>query len=81
SRAPLMARASTPHDSVTNIKNDNKYGCRNSLNDAIKRGTDHLQSGKQALVIGYGVVGKGSSQSLRQVGMIVKVAEVDPICA
>ena len=62
-------------------KNDNKYGCRHSLNDAIKRGTDHLLSGKQALVIGYGDVGKGSAQSLRQEGMIVKVSEVDPICA
>ncbi|WP_039792173.1 adenosylhomocysteinase, partial [Pseudomonas agarici] len=49
--------------------------------DAIKRGTDHLLSGKQALVIGYGDVGKGSAQSLRQEGMIVKVSEVDPICA
>lgn len=66
---------------MTKSKNDNKYGCRHSLNDAIKRGTDHLLSGKQALVIGYGDVGKGSSQSLRQEGMIVKVAEVDPICA
>src|SRR5690606_6540681 len=52
-----------------------------SLNDAIKRGTDHLLSGKQALVIGYGDVGKGSAQSLRQEGMIVKVSEIDPICA
>mgnify|MGYP001826215650 FL=1 len=54
---------------------------RQSLNDAIKRGTDHLMSGKKALVIGYGDVGKGSSQSLRQEGMIVKISEVDPICA
>ena len=69
------------NDSVTKSKNDNKYGCRHSLNDAIKRATDHLLSGKKALVIGYGDVGKGSSQSLRQEGMIVKVAEVDPICA
>ncbi|PFN84506.1 adenosylhomocysteinase, partial [Bacillus sp. AFS076308] len=69
------------NDSVTKSKNDNKYGCRHSLNDAIKRGTDHLLSGKQALVIGYGDVGKGSAQSLRQEGMIVKVSEVDPICA
>src|SRR5574343_778127 len=66
---------------VTKSKNDNKYGCRHSLNDAIKRGTDHLLSGKQALVIGYGDVGKGSAQSLRQEGMIVKVSEIDPICA
>ena len=52
-----------------------------NVNDAIKRGTDHLLSGKQALVIGYGDVGKGSAQSLRQEGMIVKVSEIDPICA
>ena len=53
----------------------------NNIDNAIKRGTDHLLSGKQALVIGYGDVGKGSAQSLRQEGMIVKVSEVDPICA
>ena len=52
-----------------------------SLNDAIKRGTDHLLAGKKALVIGYGDVGKGSAQSLRQEGMIVKISEIDPICA
>lgn len=69
------------NDAVTKSKNDNKYGCRHSLNDAIKRGTDHLLSGKKALVIGYGDVGKGSAASLRQEGMIVKVTEVDPICA
>jgi len=67
--------------SVTKSKNDNKYGCRHSLNDAIKRATDHLLSGKKALVIGYGDVGKGSAQSLRQEGMIVKITEIDPICA
>ena len=69
------------NDSVTKSKNDNKYGCRHSLNDAIKRGTDHLMAGKKALVIGYGDVGKGSAQSLRQEGMIVKISEIDPICA
>ena len=69
------------NDSVTKSKNDNKYGCRHSLNDAIKRGTDHLLAGKKALVIGYGDVGKGSAQSLRQEGMIVRVTEIDPICA
>jgi adenosylhomocysteinase len=74
-------RAVKFNDSVTKSKNDNKYGCRHSLNDAIKRGTDHLLSGKKALVIGYGDVGKGSAQSLRQEGMIVKVTEADPICA
>lgn len=77
----LKVPAVNVNDSVTKSKNDNKYGCRHSLNDAIKRGTDHLLSGKKALVIGYGDVGKGSSQSLRQEGMIVKVSEIDPICA
>jgi adenosylhomocysteinase len=69
------------NDSVTKSKNDNKYGCRHSLNDAIKRATDMLMAGKRALVIGYGDVGKGSAQSLRQEGMIVRVVEIDPICA
>jgi adenosylhomocysteinase len=77
----LKVPAINVNDSVTKSKNDNKYGCRHSLNDAIKRGVDHLLAGKQALVIGYGDVGKGSAQSLRQEGMIVKVSEVDPICA
>ncbi len=69
------------NDSVTKSKNDNRYGCRHSLNDAIKRGTDMLMAGKRALVIGYGDVGKGSAQSLRQEGMIVRIVEIDPICA
>ena len=77
----LKVPAINVNDSVTKAKNDNKYGCRHSLNDAIKRGIDHLMAGKKALVIGYGDVGKGSVASLRQEGMIVKVAEVDPICA
>ncbi len=77
----LLVPAINVNDAVTKSKNDNKYGCRHSLNDAIKRGTDHLLSGKKALVIGYGDVGKGSAASLRQEGMIVKVSEVDPICA
>ena len=77
----LKVPAINVNDSVTKSKNDNKYGCRHSLNDGIKRGTDMLLSGKHALVIGYGDVGKGSAQSLRQEGMIVKVAEIDPICA
>ena len=77
----LKVPAINVNDSVTKSKNDNKYGCRHSLNDAIKRGTDHLLAGKKALVIGYGDVGKGSAQSLRQEGMIVRIAEVDPICA
>jgi len=77
----LKVPAINVNDSVTKSKNDNKYGCRHSLNDAIKRGTDHLLSGKKALVIGYGDVGKGSAQSLRQEGMIVRITEIDPICA
>jgi adenosylhomocysteinase len=77
----LKVPAINVNDSVTKSKNDNKYGCRHSLNDAIKRATDHLLSGKKALVIGYGDVGKGSAASLRQEGMIVKVSEIDPICA
>lgn len=76
----LKVPAINVNDSVTKSKNDNKYGCRHSLSDAIKRGTDHLLSGKKALVIGYGDVGKGSAQSLNQEGMIVRVAEIDPIC-
>jgi len=77
----LKIPAINVNDSVTKAKNDNKYGCRHSLNDAIKRATDHLLSGKKALVIGYGDVGKGSAASLNQEGMIVKVTEADPICA
>ncbi|OYV27447.1 MAG: adenosylhomocysteinase, partial [Halothiobacillus sp. 20-54-6] len=77
----LKIPAINVNDSVTKSKNDNKYGCRHSLNDAIKRATDHLLSGKQALVVGYGDVGKGSAASLRQEGMIVKITEIDPICA
>ncbi|WP_269618763.1 adenosylhomocysteinase [Zhongshania sp. BJYM1] len=80
-KGELKVPAINVNDSVTKSKNDNKYGCRHSLNDAIKRGTDHLLSGKKALVIGYGDVGKGSAQSLRQEGMIVKITEIDPICA
>ncbi|MEL6440511.1 MAG: adenosylhomocysteinase [Cyanobacteria bacterium J06621_8] len=77
----LKIPAINVNDSVTKAKNDNKYGCRHSLNDAIKRGLDHLMAGKKALVIGYGDVGKGSVASLQQEGMVVKVSEVDPICA
>ncbi len=69
------------NDSITKSKNDNRYGCRHSLNDAIKRATDMLLAGRKALVFGYGDVGKGSAASLRQEGMIVRVVEVDPICA
>ncbi len=80
-KGELKVPAINVNDAVTKSKNDNKYGCRHSLNDAIKRGTDHLLAGKKALVIGYGDVGKGSAASLRQEGMIVKITEVDPICA
>ncbi len=80
-KGTLKVPAINVNDSITKSKNDNKYGCRHSLNDAIKRGTDHLLSGKKALVIGYGDVGKGSAASLRQEGMIVKITEIDPICA
>lgn len=80
-KGTLKVPAINVNDAVTKSKNDNKYGCRHSLNDAIKRGTDHLLAGKKALVIGYGDVGKGSAASLRQEGMIVRITEVDPICA
>ncbi len=80
-KGSLKVPAINVNDAVTKSKNDNKYGCRHSLNDAIKRGTDHLLAGKKALVIGYGDVGKGSAASLRQEGMIVRVTEIDPICA
>ena len=80
-KGTLKVPAINVNDSVTKSKNDNKYGCRHSLNDGIKRGTDMLLAGRHALVVGYGDVGKGSAQSLRQEGMIVKVSEIDPICA
>ncbi len=80
-KGELKVPAINVNDSITKSKNDNKYGCRHSLNDAIKRGTDILLAGKKALVVGYGDVGKGSAQSLRQEGMIVRISEIDPICA
>ena len=80
-KGELKVPAINVNDSVTKAKNDNKYGCRHSLNDGIKRGTDMLLSGKKALVIGYGDVGKGSAASLAQEGMVVRVTESDPICA
>lgn len=80
-KGELKVPAINVNDSVTKSKNDNKYGCRHSLNDAVKRATDMLMAGKRAIVVGYGDVGKGSAQSLRQEGMIVRVVEVDPICA
>ena len=69
------------NDSVTKSKFDNLYGCRESLVDGIRRGTDVMMSGKVAMVAGYGDVGKGSAASLRQAGCRVMVSEVDPICA
>ena len=81
SSGTLKVPAINVNDSITKSKNDNKYGCRHSLDDAIKRATDMLLSGKKALVIGYGDVGKGSADSLKQQKMIVDVTEVDPICA
>jgi adenosylhomocysteinase len=69
------------NDSVTKSKFDNKYGCRESLVDAIRRGTDVMMAGKVAVVCGYGDVGKGSAASLKGSGARVIVTEVDPICA
>lgn len=69
------------NDSVTKSKFDNKYGCRESLVDAIRRATDLMMAGKVAIVCGYGDVGKGSAQSLRSAGVRVIVTEIDPICA
>ena len=69
------------NDSVTKSKFDNKYGCKESLVDGIRRATDTMMAGKVALVCGYGDVGKGSAASLRGAGARVKVTEVDPICA
>ena len=69
------------NDSVTKSKFDNKYGCKESLVDGIRRGTDVMMAGKIAVVCGYGDVGKGSAQSLLGAGARVKVTEVDPICA
>ncbi|MER0239940.1 adenosylhomocysteinase [Fulvimarina sp. MAC8] len=69
------------NDSVTKSKFDNKYGCKESLVDGIRRGTDVMMAGKVAVVCGYGDVGKGAAQSLHGAGARVKVTEVDPICA
>jgi adenosylhomocysteinase len=69
------------NDSVTKSKFDNKYGCRESLVDGIRRGTDVMMAGKVAVVCGYGDVGKGSAASLRGAGARVQVTEIDPICA
>ena len=80
-RGELPFPAINVNDSVTKSKFDNLYGCRESLVDAIRRGTDVMLSGKVAVVCGYGDVGKGSAASLRQGGARVKVTEIDPICA
>jgi len=77
----LKVPAINVNDSVTKSKFDNKYGCRESLVDGIKRATDVMMSGKVAVVAGYGDVGKGSAQSLRSAGCRVIVTEIDPICA
>jgi len=69
------------NDSVTKSKFDNKYGCRESLVDAIRRATDVMLAGKVAVVCGYGDVGKGSAESLSSAGVRVIVTEIDPICA
>ncbi len=80
-KGKLMVPAINVNDSVTKSKFDNLYGCRESLSDGIRRATDVMFSGKVAVVAGYGDVGKGSAQSLRNSGARVMVTEVDPICA
>jgi adenosylhomocysteinase len=80
-RGELPFPAINVNDSVTKSKFDNLYGCRESLVDAIRRGTDVMLAGKTAVVMGYGDVGKGSAASLRNGGARVMVTEVDPICA
>ncbi|MEO0466278.1 MAG: adenosylhomocysteinase [Pseudomonadota bacterium] len=80
-RGELAFPAINVNDSVTKSKFDNKYGCKESLVDAIRRGTDVMMAGKQAFVAGYGDVGKGSAASLSGSGARVAVSEVDPICA
>ena len=81
SAGKLLFPAINVNDSVTKSKFDNLYGCRESLVDAIRRGTDVMMAGKVAFVAGFGDVGKGSAASLRQAGCRVMVSEVDPICA
>jgi len=77
----LLFPAINVNDSVTKSKFDNKYGCRESLVDGIRRATDVMMAGKAAVVAGYGDVGKGSAESLRNAGCRVLVTEIDPICA
>lgn len=80
-KGELLVPAINVNDSVTKSKFDNLYGCRESLNDGIKRATDVMIAGKVAVVCGYGDVGKGSAASLRGLGARVMVTEIDPICA
>jgi len=80
-RGTLLWPAINVNDSVTKSKFDNHYGCRESLVDGIRRGTDVMMAGKVAMVAGFGDVGKGSAASLRQAGCRVMVSEIDPICA
>jgi adenosylhomocysteinase len=80
-KGTLRVPAINVNDSVTKSKFDNKYGCRESLVDAIRRATDVMMAGKVAVVAGYGDVGKGSADSLRNAGCRVMVTEADPICA
>jgi adenosylhomocysteinase len=80
-KGELLCPAINVNDSVTKSKFDNKYGCRESLVDAIRRATDIMMAGKVALVAGFGDVGKGSAESLRNAGARVLVTEIDPICA
>jgi len=80
-KGTLPMPAINVNDSVTKSKFDNKYGCRESLVDAIRRATDVMMAGKVAVVCGYGDVGKGSADSLRNAGVRVIVTEIDPICA
>ena len=80
-KGALSFPAINVNDSVTKSKFDNKYGCRESLVDGIRRATDVMMAGKLAVVCGYGDVGKGSAQSLRGAGARVAVTEIDPICA
>jgi adenosylhomocysteinase len=80
-KGTLLFPAINVNDSVTKSKFDNLYGCRESLVDGIRRGTDVMMAGKVAMVAGFGDVGKGSAASLRQAGARVMVSEIDPICA
>jgi adenosylhomocysteinase len=80
-KGTLLFPAINVNDSVTKSKFDNLYGCRESLVDGIRRGTDVMMAGKVAMVAGFGDVGKGSAASLRQAGCRVMVSEADPICA